>query len=115
MVLYRQMSNINWEDRTNQSGLEELSLERWFLNHIRGIRLKYDGHAVGNPRLDMMSTVLKVKVDVQRNRAAMTYFDNIRKDSGLSQNVRRCDDRDDCRRVVANAGAANFEHGDDDR
>ena len=33
----------------------------------------------------------------------------------LSQIVRRSEDRDDWRSVVAKAGAANFEHGDADR
>ena len=120
MWFYRRLSNISWEDRrTNQSVLEELSVERGFLNHIRRRRLKYVGHAVRNPRTDLMSTVLQGKVDGKRNRGrpAMTYIDNIRKDSGLSlsQIVRRCEDRDDWREVVANAGAANFEHGDADR
>ena len=120
MWFYRRLSNISWEDkRTNQSVLEELSVERSFLNHIRRRRLKYVGHAVRNLRTDLMSTVLQGKVDGKRNRGrpAMTYIDNIKKDSGLSlsQIVRRCEDRDDWRRVVANAGAANFEHRDADR
>ena len=47
----------------------------------------------------------------------MIYIDNIMKDSGLSlsQIVRRSEDRDDWRRAVANAGAANFKDGDADR
>ena len=47
----------------------------------------------------------------------MTYIDNIKKDSGLSlsQIVRRSEDRDDWRRVVADARAANFEHRNADR
>ena len=66
-----------------------------------------------------MSSVLQDKVEGKRGRGrpAMTYIDNIKKDSGLSlsQIVRRSEDRDDWQSVVAKAGAANFEHGDADR
>ena len=64
--------------------------------------------------MDLMSTVLQGKVEGKRGRGrpAMTYIGNIKKDSGLSlsQIVRRSEDRDDWRSVVAKAGAANFEH-----
>ena len=120
MWFFRRLSNISWEDRrTNQSVLEELGLKRSFLNEIKKRRLKYVGHAVRNPRTDLMTTVLQGKVEGKRNRGrpSMIYIDNIMKDSGLSlsQIVRRSENRDDWRRVVANAGAANFEHGDANR
>ena len=120
MWFFRRLSNISWEDRrTNDSVLEELGLQRSFLNEIKRRRLKYVGHAVRNPRTDLMSTVLQGKVEGKRGRGrpAMTYIDNIKKDSGLSlsQIVRRSEDRDDWRSVVAKAGAANFEHGVADR
>ena len=81
--------------------------------------MRYVGHAVRNHCTDLMSSVLQGKVEGKRGRGrpAMTYIDNIKKDSGLSlsQIVRRSEDRDDWRSVVAKAGAANFEHGDADR
>ena len=88
MWFYRRLSNISWEDkRTNESVLEELGLQRCFLNEIKRRRLKYVGHAVRNPRTDLMSTVLQGKVQGKRNRGrpAMTYIDNIKKDSSLTK------------------------------
>ena len=65
-VFFRRLSNISWEDkRTNDSVLEELGLQRSFLNEIKRRRLKYVGHAVRNPRTDLMSTVLQGKVEVE--------------------------------------------------
>ena len=120
MWFYRRLSNISWEDkRTNESVLAELSVKRSFLYEIKKRRLKYVGHAVRNPRTNLMSTVLQGKVEGKRSRGrpTNTYIENIRKDSGLSlsQIVRRSEDRDVWRRVVAYAGAANFEYGDADR
>ena len=102
MWFFRRLSNIRWEDRrTNQSVLEDMSIERSFLNQIKRRRLKYVGHALRNPRTNLMSTVLQGKVEGKRNRGRppTTYIDNIKKDSGLSlsQIVRRSDDRDDWR------------------
>ena len=76
------------------------------------------GHAVRNPRTDLMSTVLQGKVEGKRGRGRpeMTYID-IKKDSGLSlsQIVRLSEDSDDWWSVVTKAGAAYFEHEDADR
>ena len=75
------------------------------------------GHVKSNDSI--VKKILEGKVEGKRGRGrpAMTYIDNIKKDSGLSlsQIVRRSEDRDDWRSVVAKAGAANFEHGDADR
>ena len=114
------LSNVSWEDRrTNESVLEELGLQRSFLNEIKRRRLKYVGHAVRNPRIDLMPLVIQDKVEGKRGRGrpAMTYIDNLKKDSGLSLNqiVMRSEDRDDWRSVVAKTRAANFEHKDADR
>ena len=69
MCFFRRLSNISWEDkRTNDSVLEELGLQRSFLNEIKRRRLKYVGHAVRNPRTDLMSTVLQGKVEGKRGR-----------------------------------------------
>ena len=59
----------------------------------------------------------KVEGKKGRGRPATTYMDNLKKDSGLSlsQIVRCSEDCDDWRRVVAKAGAANFEHRGADR
>ena len=84
-LIFSRLSNISWEDRRiNESVLEELGLQRTFLNEIKRRRLKYVGHAVRNPRTDLMSTVLQGKVDgkIGRGSPAMTYIDNIEKDSG---------------------------------
>ena len=47
----------------------------------------------------------------------MTHIDNIKKDSELSRSqiVRRSEDRDDWRSLVAKPEAAYFEHGDADK
>ena len=72
------------------------------------MRLKYFGHAVRNPRTYLM-TVVQGKMDGKMNigMPAMTYINNTKKDNGLSlsQIVRRCEDWNDKRRKVANAGA----------
>ncbi len=111
MWFYMRLLNISCEDRrTNQSVLDEVTVKRDFLNHIKRRRLEYVGHAVRNPRKDLMSTVLQGKANGKRNRwrPAMTYIDNIKKGSclSLSQIVRQCDDCDNWQTV------ANFKHED---
>ena len=76
-VFFRRLFNISWEDRrTNVSVLEDLGLQRSFLNEIKRRRLKYVGHAVRNPHTYLMATVLQGKMEGKRGRGrpAMTYI-----------------------------------------
>ena len=120
MWLYRRLLQISWKDkRTNDSILEELSTNRVLLQEINKRKLKYLGHAVRNPKTDLMATILQGRVEGRRNRGRppMSYMDNITAISGLTlgEVIHRSRDREDWRTVVAMSEAATDEHGDADR
>ena len=120
MWLYRRLLRISWKDkRTNDSILEELSTNRVLLQEMNKRKLKYVGHAVRNPKTDLMATILQGRVEGRRNRGRppMSYMDNITAISGLTLGgvMHRSRDRDDWRTVVARREAATDEHGDADR
>ena len=80
MWLYRRLLRISWKDmRTNDSILEELSTNRVLLQEMNKRKLKYVGHAVRNPKTDLMATILQGRVEGRRNRGRppMSYMDNI--------------------------------------
>ena len=103
----------------NKSILEELSTKRVLLQEINKRKLKYVGHAVRNPKTDVMASILQGRVEGARNRGRppMSYMDNITAISGLTlgQVIHRSRDRDDWRAVVARSEAATDDHGDADR
>ena len=120
MWLYRRLLRISWQDkRTNESVLEELSTKRTLLKEINRRRLKYLGHAIRNPRTNLMATVLQGRVESgrRRGRPITTYMNNIRNVTGLTlgEVVHRSRDRDDWQAVVARHGAATAGVGDADR
>ena len=118
--MYKCLLNVSWKDKhTNESILEELSTKRILLQEINRRKLKYVGHAVRNPKTDLMASILQGRVEGRRNRGRppMSYMDNITAISGLTlgQVIHRSRDRDDWRAVVARSEAATDDHGDTDR
>ena len=99
--------------------MEELTTKRTLLKDINRRRLKYLGHAIRNPRTNLMATVLQGRVESgrRRGRPITTYMSNIRNVTGLTlgEVVHRSRDRDDWRAVVARHGAATAGVGDADR
>ena len=120
MWFYRRLLRIKWQDkRTNESILEELSTNRVLLQEINKRKLRYLGHAVRNPKTDLMSTILQGRVEGKRNRGRpqTLYMDNVTAISGLTLAgvMHRSRDREDWRTVVARSEAATDDHGDADR
>ena len=120
MWFYRRLLRIKWQDkRTNESILEELSTNRVLLQEINKRKLRYLGHAVRNPKTDLMSTNLQGRVEGKRNRGRpqTLYMDNVTAISGLTLAgvMHRSRDREDWRTVVARSEAATDDHGDADR
>ena len=76
MWFYRRLLRIQWTKiRTNDSVLQELSVEREALNIIIKRRLKYVGHANRNSKTDLMTAILQGKVEGKRNRGRPPTFD----------------------------------------
>ena len=120
MWFYRRLLSVTWKDkRTNESVLDELSVSRGLLLEINKRRMRYIGHAIRNPRTDLMATILQGRVEGRRNRGRppTTLMNNITASSGLSLSdvVHRSRDRQDWRAVVASTRAATFSRGDADR
>ena len=120
MWLYRRLLRVSWKDRrTNNSILEELSVQRKLLLDIQKRRLKYMGHAIRNTKTDLMATVLQGKVEAKRNRGRppASYMSYTTEYSGLklSEVVHQSRDRDVWRDVVAGCGAPTVEDGDGNR
>ena len=120
MWFYRRLLRIQWtEKRTNDSVLQELSVEREVLNIIIKRRLKYVGHANRNSKTDLMTAMLQGKVESKRNRGRppISYMNNITASSGLrlSEIIHRSRDRDGWRALVASTEAATFDPGDADK
>ena len=111
---YRRLLRISWKDmRTNDSILEELSTNRVLLQEINKRKLKYVGHAVRNPKTDLMATILQGRVEGRRNRGRppMSYMDNITAITGLTlgEVMHRSRERDDLHTVVANRSNRFYE------
>lgn len=120
MWFYRRLLRVQWtEKRTNESVLQELSVQKEVLKIINKRKLKYVGHANRNSKTDLMTTVLQGKVESKRNRGRppISYMNNISASSGLrlEEIIHRSRDRDDWRALVAMTGAATFDPGDADR
>ena len=120
MWLYRRLLRISWQDRrTNESVLEELLTSQTLLKDINRRKLKYLGHAIRNPRTDLMASIFQGRVEGKRNRGrpSMSYMDNIKSMTGLTlgEVVHRSRDREDWRAVVARYGAATDDNGVADR
>ena len=105
--------------RTNESILEELSTNRVLMQQINRRKMRYLGHAVRNPKTNLMATILQGRVEGKRNRGRpqTLYMDNVTAISGLTLAgvMHRSRDREDWRTVVARSEAATDEHGDADR
>ena len=120
MWCYRRLLRIQWtEKRTNQSVLEELSVQQHMLSEINKKKLKYVGHANRNPRTNLMTTLLQGRVpgSRRRGRPATSYMNNVTANSGLrlSQVVHQSRDRDGWRATVMTNGAATAGLGEADR
>ena len=121
MWLYRRVLRIKWTDkRTNNSILEELSVERELLREINKRRLKYLGHANRNKNTSLMTTVLQGKIEAKRRpgRPPTTYIENIKKICHLNiqEVVQRSQDRKAWTRVVKSViAAANIDTDEADR
>ena len=111
---------MSWKDmRTNESILEELSTNRVLMQQINRRKMRYLGHAVRNPKTNLMATILQGRVEGKRNqgRPQTLYTDNVTAISGLTLAgvMHRSRDREDWRTVVARSEAATDDHGDADR
>ena len=118
MWLYRRLLRVSWKDkRTNESVLNELSVERQILQEIDKRRLRYIGHANRSTSTNLMSTVLMGKVDAKRRkgRPPINYIENVVKASGLSgmqELMHLSRERETWRDLVASHGAPNTDTGD---
>ena len=121
MWFYRRVLRIKWTDkRTNDSVLQELSTKKSLLNIINERKLKYIGHAIRNPKTELMKTVTQGKIQSprRRGRPPTTYISTITKSSGLGlQEIsQRSMDREKWRCLAKSACvAANVNHDDADR
>ena len=120
MWLYRRLLRISWQDkRTNESVLEELFTTRTLLKEINRRKLKFLGHAIRNPKTNLMASILQGRVEGKRNRGRppMSYIDNVKSITGLTlgEVVHRSRDREDWRAVVARCEAATDGDGEADR
>ena len=98
MWFYRRLLRVTWTDRrTNFSILEELGTTRMLLNIMYQRKLRYVGHALRNPKTDLMSTVFQGKLNAKRNagRPPASLLQNLKTSSGLNiqQVVHRSQDR----------------------
>ena len=120
MWFYRRLLRVSWKDmRTNESILEELSTNRVLMQQINRRKMRYLGHAVRNPKTNLMATILQGRVEGKRNRGRpqTLYMDNVTAISGftLAGMMHRSRNQEDWRTVVARSEAATDEHGDADR
>ena len=87
MWFYRRLLRVSWKDmRTNESILEELSTNRVLMQQINRRKMRYLGHAVRNPKTNLMATILQGRVEGKRNRGRpqTLYMDNVKAISGLT-------------------------------
>ena len=115
MWFYRRLLRVSWKDmRTNESILEELSTNRVLMQQINRRKMRYLGHAVRNPKTNLMATILQGRVEGKRNRGRpqTLYMDNVTAISGLTLAgvMHRSRDREDWRTVVARSEAATDDH-----
>ena len=123
MWFYRRLLRISWKDkRTNESVLEELGEERSLLNLIYRRKLRYLGHAIRNPRTDLMKTTFQGRTEAGRKRGrppvALTKNITDAIDMSLHEASRLCEDRVRWNRnvsCVVYGAAPTFDPGDGDR
>ena len=99
--------------------MEELLTSQTLLKDINRRKLKYLGHAIRNPKTNLMASIFQGRVEGKRNRGrpSMSYMDNIKAITGLTlgEVVHRSRDREDWRAVVARYEAVTDGKGVADR
>ena len=122
MWFYRRLLRVSWkEKRTNNSILEQLSVEREILEEVNKRRLRYVGHAMRNTNTDLMATVFQGKVEAKRKkgRPSITYMENLSKARELNMQkvAHSSKNRTKWRRLVSasSSSAATTDDGDADR
>ena len=119
MWFFRRLLRVSWKDRrTNESVLEELGVQRTLLTLINRRKLKYLGHAIRNPRTDLMKTTFQGKIEAKRKkgRPPIALTTNVTKASNMKvqELSRRCEDRERWRKVVQSVSvcaAPTTDHG----
>ena len=118
MWFYRRLLRIKWTDkRTNDSVLDELSVNRQLLAEVDKRRLRYAGHANRNKHTDLMTTALQGKTAGKRKRGRppMSYIGNLKEAcglSGLQQMIESSRDRERWRNLVTQRGAPTIDVSD---
>ena len=120
MWFYRRLLRVSWTDkRTNESVLEELSVQRQLLQEIDRRRLRYIGHANRSTSTNLMSTVMMGKVQGKRKRGRppTSYIGNVIDASGLTMQelVHLSTEREEWRNLVTSRGAPNVVTGEGER
>ena len=123
MWFYRRLLRVKWTDkRTNQSVLDQLGVPRMLLTIIMQRKLKYVGHAIRNPKTDLMKISIQGKLNTKRKkgRPPTNLISNITSSSGqkLHEVSNACLDRDGWRRkvrMVSSSAAPTSEARDGDR
>ena len=117
MWFYRRLLRVSWTDkRTNESVLEELSVQRQLLQEIDRRRLRYIGHANRSTSTNLMSTVMMGKVQGKRKRGRppTSYIGNVIDASGLTMQelVHLSTEREEWRNLVTSRGAPNVDNSE---
>ena len=114
---------MKWTDkRTNQSVLDQLGTIRTLLAVVNQRKLKYLGHAIRNPKSDLMKISIQGKLQAKRSkgRPPASLLRNITQSSGqnLHEVCNSCLVRDSWRRwtaLVPKTAAPTSENRDGDR
>ena len=123
MWFYRRLLRVKWTDkRTNQSILDQLGITRTLLAIVTQRKLKYLGHAIRNPKTDLMKISIQGKVPAKRSkgRPSTSLLSNIIESSGqnLHEACTNCLDREYWRRrtsLMSETAAPTFDDRDGDR